>query len=156
PVLHDHAAGRHQCTQAARPRHARRRHRRADAGGELMDLDLNPNELKFRDELRAWLAANVPPPWTGPTTGENRKDYIEYLRKWQRTLFEGGWAGISWPKPFGGRGASLMEQAIFQEELALADAPQLLGTIGLSLVGPTIIALGTDEQKARYLSKILS
>jgi alkylation response protein AidB-like acyl-CoA dehydrogenase len=121
-----------------------------------MDLNLTPTEQKFRDEFRAWLKANVPAKWTGATTGESRDAYTEYLRTWQRTLFEGGWAGISWPKKFGGRGASLMEQSIFQEELALADAPHLLGTIGLSLVGPTIIALGTEEQKARYLPKILS
>ncbi|HEX8176221.1 MAG TPA: acyl-CoA dehydrogenase [Pyrinomonadaceae bacterium] len=122
-----------------------------------MDLNLNPNEQQFRDEFRAWLKANVPPEWTGGGIGsEDREDYIKYLRDWQRTLYEGGWAGISWPKAFGGRGAALVEQAIFQEEMARANAPQLIGTIGLSLVGPTIIALGTEEQKARYLPKILS
>ncbi|HKO56882.1 MAG TPA: acyl-CoA dehydrogenase [Thermoanaerobaculia bacterium] len=116
-----------------------------------MNLNLTPAEQQFRDDFRAWLAANVPPPFRGDKT-----EQVAYLRKWQRTLYEGGWAGISWPKAFGGRGASLIEQAIFQEELALADAPQLLGTIGLSLVGPTIIAMGTEEQKARYLPPILS
>jgi alkylation response protein AidB-like acyl-CoA dehydrogenase len=121
-----------------------------------MDLNLTPGEQKFRDEFRAWLKTNVPEPWVGAVNSENREDHIAYLRKWQRTLFEGGWAGISWPKKFGGRGATLMEQAIFQEELALADAPHLIGTIGLSLVGPTIIALGAEEQKSRYLPKILS
>ncbi|HKS26939.1 MAG TPA: acyl-CoA dehydrogenase [Pyrinomonadaceae bacterium] len=122
-----------------------------------MDLNLTPAEQQFRDEFRAWLASHVPPEWTGGGIGsEDREDYIKYLRDWQRTLFEGGWAGISWPKEFGGRGATLVEQAIFQEEMARANAPQLIGTIGLSLVGPTIIALGTEEQKARYLPKILS
>jgi alkylation response protein AidB-like acyl-CoA dehydrogenase len=120
-----------------------------------MDLNLTPMERTFRDEFRSWLKDNVPPPWTGKT-GEDRREYEAYLKKWQRTLFEGGWAGISWPKAFGGRGATLMEQAIFQEELALANAPHLIGTIGLSLVGPTIIAMGTDEQKGRHLPKILS
>ncbi|HEX9162144.1 MAG TPA: acyl-CoA dehydrogenase [Thermoanaerobaculia bacterium] len=121
-----------------------------------MDLNLTPSEQKFRDEFRAWLSANVPELWRGAVTSENRADHIAYLRRWQRRLFEGGWAGISWPKKYGGRGATLMEQAIFQEELALADAPHLIGTIGLSLVGPTIIALGAEEQKARYLPPILS
>ena len=122
-----------------------------------MDLNLTPSERQFRDEFRAWLAENVPAEWAGGGTGsEDRAEYIEYLRDWQRKLYEGGWAGISWPKAYGGRGASLMEQAIFQEELARANAPQLVGTIGLSLVGPTIIALGTDGQKARHLPKILS
>jgi alkylation response protein AidB-like acyl-CoA dehydrogenase len=121
-----------------------------------MDLNLTPNEQKFRDEFREWLGANLPSPWQGSTNSEDRSDYIRYLREWQQKLYLGGWAGISWPQQFGGRGASLMEQAIFQEELARANAPQLIGTIGLSLVGPTIIAMGTDEQKARYLAPILS
>jgi alkylation response protein AidB-like acyl-CoA dehydrogenase len=122
-----------------------------------MDLNLTPSEREFRDEFRAWLGENVPEEWEGGGTGsEDRAEYIEYLRAWQRKLYDGGWAGISWPKEFGGRGATLVEQAIFQEELARANAPQLIGTIGLSLVGPTIIALGTEEQKARYLPKILS
>jgi len=121
-----------------------------------MDLNLTESERKFRDEFRAWLKVNVPAPWKGSTTAESRGESIDYLRRWQKKLFEGGWAGISWPKQFGGRGATLMEQAIFQEELALADAPHLIGTIGLSLVGPTIIALGTPEQKQRYLPPILS
>jgi len=110
-----------------------------------MDLNLTTNEQQFRDEFRAWLREHV---FAAKTVDE--------LKRWQRTLFEGGWAGISWPKAYGGRGATLIEQSIFQEELALADAPHLIGTIGLSLVGPTIIAMGSDEQKSRYLSKILS
>jgi alkylation response protein AidB-like acyl-CoA dehydrogenase len=120
-----------------------------------MDLNLTDTERLFRDEFRTWLRDNVPAPWPGKPS-EDRSEYDAYLKRWQRTLYEGGWAGISWPKKFGGRGATLMEQAIFQEELALADAPHLLGTIGLSLVGPTIIAMGTDEQRARHLPKILS
>jgi alkylation response protein AidB-like acyl-CoA dehydrogenase len=121
-----------------------------------MDLNLTPNEQQFRDEFRAWLKTNVPEEWNGGTSAEDRDDYIAYLRDWQRKLYEGGWAGISWPKEYGGRGVTLMEQAIFQEELARASAPQLIGTIGLSLVGPTIIAMGTEAQKSRYLAPILS
>jgi len=122
-----------------------------------MDLNLTPNEQQFRDEFRAWLKANVPAEWTGNgRNSEDRAEHLAYLRDWQRKLYEGGWAGISWPKEYGGRGAKLIEQAIFQEELARANAPQLIGTIGLSLVGPTIIAMGTEAQKTRYLSKILS
>ena len=78
-----------------------------------MDLNLTPTEQTFR-EFRAWLRDNVPAPWTGGA-GEDREEFNAYLRTWQRTLFEGGWAGISWPKEFGGRGGFL-EQAIFQEE----------------------------------------
>lgn len=122
-----------------------------------MDLNLNTNEQQFRDEFRGWLTTNLPAEWTGGGIGsEDREDYLKYLRDWQRSLYDGGWAGISWPKEFGGRGATLMEQAIFQEELARANAPQLIGTIGLSLVGPTIIAMGSEAQKSRYLPTILS
>ena len=121
-----------------------------------MDLNLTAGEQEFRDEFRAWLKSNVPAEWAGGTGAEDRAEYVKYLRDWQRKLYEGGWAGISWPKEYGGRGATLVEQAIFQEELARANAPQLIGTIGLSLVGPTIIALGTPEQKARHLPPILS
>jgi alkylation response protein AidB-like acyl-CoA dehydrogenase len=121
-----------------------------------MDLTLTADELKFRDTLRTWLKTNVPPPSERGTGAEDKKAYIEYLRDFQARLFEGGWAGISWPTEFGGRGASSMEQAIFQEELALADAPERLGVIGEGLVGPTIIAVGTQAQKERYLKPMLT
>ena len=121
-----------------------------------MDLNLTPAELQFRDEARAWLEANVPSPFAGVRNEEDKGEYFDYLRAWQRKVFEGGWAGLSWPKEFGGRGAALIEQAIFQEEWARAEAPPLINVLGLSLIGPTIIAVGTEEQKQRYLPKILS
>jgi len=122
-----------------------------------MDLKPTPQEQAFRDELRQWLAANQPPPWSGATQEAGGKDaHTEYLLAWQRKLYDGGWGGIAWPKQYGGRGASLIEQAIFQEELAAADAPEVIGVIGIALVGPTIIAAGTEQQKNKYLSKILS
>jgi alkylation response protein AidB-like acyl-CoA dehydrogenase len=119
-----------------------------------MDLSLIPSELKFRDELRAWLKGNLPAKMV--KTADNTAAYNDYLKAWQRKLYEGGYAGINWPKEYGGRGATFIEQAIFQEELALADAPERMGTIGQGLVGPTIIAVGTEEQKKRYLPTILS
>jgi alkylation response protein AidB-like acyl-CoA dehydrogenase len=119
-----------------------------------MDLGLTPSEQKFRDELRAWLKANVPAKMV--KTVETTAAYHQYLKAWQRKLYEGGYAGVNWPKEYGGRGATFIEQAIFQEELALADAPERMGTIGQGLVGPTIIAVGTDEQKKRYLPGILA
>ncbi len=121
-----------------------------------MDLNLNPDELRFRDELRAWLAANVPPPFTGKGGEEEKGEHFEYLRAWQKKVSDAGWAGISWPKEYGGRGARLIEQAIFTEEWARAEAPQLINVLGLSLIGPTIISVGTPEQKSRFLPKILS
>jgi alkylation response protein AidB-like acyl-CoA dehydrogenase len=122
-----------------------------------MDLGLTPSELQFRDELRAWLKLNLPKKSSHTVrTSESTAAYYQFLKDWQRKLYDGGYTGIAWPKEFGGRGATFIEQAIFQEELALADAPELFGTIGLSLVGPTIIAMGTNEQKKRYPPKMLS
>jgi alkylation response protein AidB-like acyl-CoA dehydrogenase len=122
-----------------------------------MDLNLTPGEQQFRDELRAWLQAHMPPPWTGGRTNEEERGaYFEYLRDWQRRVYEGGWSGIAWPQEYGGRGASVMEQAIFQEEWARAEAPPLINALGLSLIGPTIIAAGTEEQKRRFCHQILS
>jgi alkylation response protein AidB-like acyl-CoA dehydrogenase len=80
---------------------------------------------------------------------------FEFLREWQRKVFAGGWAGISWPKEYGGRGATLMEQVLFNEEMARAAAPPMANTLGLALVGPTCITFGTDAQKARFLRPIL-
>ena len=122
-----------------------------------MDLGLTEGELKFRDELRAWLKTNLPPMSERPEkTADSYNEYQTFLKSWQRKLYDGGYAGINWPKDFGGRGASFIEQAIFQEEMALADAPERMGTIGQGLVGPTIISVGTEEQKKRFLPGILS
>jgi alkylation response protein AidB-like acyl-CoA dehydrogenase len=120
-----------------------------------MDLNLSPAELQFRDELRAWLAANVPKDWDAKRD-QTMHQRFDFLKRWQRTMYEAGWAGVSWPREYGGRGASLMEQVIFWQELALAGAPPLANVLGVGLVGPTLIAFGTEAQKKRYLSKILS
>ena len=120
-----------------------------------MDLKLTTEELAFRDELRAWLASNIPKDYE-----EWREKPIEvsfpYLRAWQRKLHDGGWAAVSWPKEYGGRSASLMQQAIFWEEMARVDAPPTANTLGLGIIGPTIISHGTEAQKNRYIPKILS
>jgi alkylation response protein AidB-like acyl-CoA dehydrogenase len=121
-----------------------------------MDLNLTPEQRQFRDELRAWLQTNAPSPWSGSTAEEEKGPYFEYLRNWQRKVSEGGWAAISWPKEYGGRAAKLIEMAILQEEWARAEAPPLINSLGLYLIGPTIIAVGTEEQKARFLPKIVS
>jgi alkylation response protein AidB-like acyl-CoA dehydrogenase len=92
----------------------------------------------------------------GDQTADSAAAHHQYLKDWQRKLYEGGYAGVAWPKEYGGRGATFIEQAIFQEELALADAPERMGTIGQGLVGPTIITVGTEAQKKRYLPGILS
>src|SRR5271167_832913 len=120
-----------------------------------MDLNLTEDELAFRDELRAWLAANFPKDWA-----DWREKPIEesfpYLRAWQRKLQEGRWAAVSWPKEYEGRSATLMQQAIFWEEMARVEAPPMANSLGLGLIGPTIIAFGTEAQKKRFIPKILN
>jgi alkylation response protein AidB-like acyl-CoA dehydrogenase len=120
-----------------------------------MDLDLNAQERQFRDELRAWLEVHVPKDW--PEWREKPlEESFPYLRAWQRKLDEGHWAAVSWPKEYGGRSATLMQQAIFWEEMARAEAPSMANALGLGLIGPTIIAYGTPAQKKRFIPKILS
>lgn len=121
-----------------------------------MDLTLTPGELNFRDELRGWLRTNIPAEWEKYRIEAEMAERFEFLRAWQKKVFQAGWAGIAWPKEYGGRGATLMEQVIFTEEMARAAAPPLANVLGLSLIGPTIIAFGTDAQKKRYLPNILS
>jgi len=120
-----------------------------------MDLTLNDEDKEFRNELRAWLEANAPNDWA-----EWREKPLEesfpYLRAWQRKLDLGRWAAVSWPKEYGGRSATLMQQAIFWEEMARVEAPSMANALGLGLIGPTIIAYGTEAQKKRFIPKILS
>ena len=116
-----------------------------------MDLTLSPSETALRDELRAWLKDNHPggaPP--------DEQGGFEFRRAWQRRLHEAGWAGIAWPAQYGGRGATLIEQAIFNEEMVRARTPQVANVLGLAMGGPTVIAHGTEEQRSRYLPPILS
>ena len=119
-----------------------------------MDLRDTPDEAAFRSEARAWIEANFPSELTGPRSGEAA--YEQAWHDWSRKLADAGYAGLTWPKEYGGSGAPYSHQAILQEELARAEAPQHMGVIGLGMAGPTIMAWGTPEQKERYLSKILS
>ncbi len=123
-----------------------------------MDFHFTPAQETFRQELRTWLAANLPQndgPLRHLQPQASAAD-LAFLKDWQRTVFEGGWAGISWPTEYGGRGASLIERMIFDEEMANHKAPGLLNVLGLEIVGPTIIVYGTEEQKKKHLAAILS
>src|SRR3954447_23509703 len=110
-----------------------------------MDLTFTDEQTAFRDELREWLEAK--PAGTSPADEDAQ---YEGRRDGQRKLHEGGWAGVHWPIEYGGRGASLMETAIFFEEMGKAGAPLPANVLGLLLAGPTIMVWGTDEQKERY------
>jgi alkylation response protein AidB-like acyl-CoA dehydrogenase len=120
-----------------------------------VDLRDTQEEAQFRAELRAWLEANLPVEKRGGRGGAQRFE-DPFVREWSRKLFDAGYAGLTWPKEFGGSGAPYSLQAILYEELAAAQAPPHVGVIGLSMAGPTIIAHGTEEQKARYLKPILA
>jgi alkylation response protein AidB-like acyl-CoA dehydrogenase len=116
-----------------------------------VDLTLSPQEQAFRDELRAWLEENHP----GDEPSGDEAGF-EFRRDWQRKLAEAGYAGLSWPEEYGGRGATLIEQAIFNEEIVRAKAPQMANVLGLAMGGPVVIAHGTEEQRKRYLKPILT
>jgi len=106
-----------------------------------VELRDSPDEAAFRAGVRAWLEAN-------PPAGDRRE--------WSRKMYDAGYAGLTWPEEYGGRGAPYPHQAIVLEEWARAEAPPHMGVIGLGMAGPTIMAHGTEEQKRRYLPKILS
>ncbi len=122
-----------------------------------MDLSFTEEEERFRQRVRDFMKANLPEGWGTPgykgTAGE---ETMELQRDWTRRLHQAGFLGMAWPKEYGGQGASQIELAIFNEESARFRAPGPLNGLALILVGPTIMVHGTDEQKKRYLPKILS
>jgi alkylation response protein AidB-like acyl-CoA dehydrogenase len=107
---------------------------------------------QFRDELRSWLQEHPPPDIDVAATVEE----ADALRAWQGALAAGRWVGIHWPVEYGGRGASPTQVAAYNEELARARAPQILGRAGVSLVGPTLMAHGTETQRRQWMTRILS
>lgn len=130
-------------------------HRR---GKEQMDYREGRREAAFRAEARKWIGSHLPHNWqrvaaqrlTDPATA------VDTRRWWQRELHADGWIALTWPREHGGRDAPLLDQVIFNDELARAKAPDPLNVIGLYMVGPTIIEWGTPEQRERYLPPLLS
>jgi alkylation response protein AidB-like acyl-CoA dehydrogenase len=120
-----------------------------------MNLDFTPEEDAFRERARTWLAENLPT-HERPPQGQPMR---EFDLAWQRTLFDGGWAGINWPAEFGGQGLTDIQQMIWYEEFAKADPPFTLNNsctfVGNNHGGPTLIACGNDEQKSTHLPRIL-
>jgi alkylation response protein AidB-like acyl-CoA dehydrogenase len=117
-----------------------------------MELRDTPEEAAFRQEVREFIAQNLP----DSSRQRSARRFEDADREWSQKLGAAGYAGLTWPKEYGGAGAPYSHQAIFLEELARAEAPSHLGVIGLGMAGPTIMAWGTPEQKERYLAKILS
>ncbi len=122
-----------------------------------MHFSLTSGDLAFRDGLRAWLAKHWLEDWAKVRRRFPSQDAMfAFLREWQRELFDAGYIGLSWPREYGGRGATIMQQAIFYEEIARARAPELPNVIGLDMAGPALITHGTDAQKRAHLKQILS
>jgi len=125
-----------------------------------MDFRYSPEQEAFRKELRGWLEANLPHELCVDDPVDERvapdRETFERRRLWQRRMWEAGWVGISWPREWGGRGASLLEQVIYDEEVFRARAPVLPGYSGIGMAGPVLIDCGTPEQQKRHLTRILT
>jgi len=131
-----------------------------------MDFDETPEERAFRAEARAWLAAHAPRrrPDADPgrfyssadASPEADAEHVAQCKAWQAQLYEGGWAGITWPKEWGGRGGTRDQERIFAEELSHFDVTVGVFAVGIGMVGPTIIAHGTDAQRERFLRPLLA
>lgn len=119
-----------------------------------MDLNFTPDELAFRDEVREFLREHLPPELSDRVKA-GLVVHVEDYRRWQKVLFERGWAAPTWPKEFGGTGWDPVRLHIYEEELALAGAPKAV-PFGLRMVGPVIMAFGNAEQQKRFLPRILS
>ena len=126
-----------------------------------MDFDDTPEEASFRTQARSWLEAHASrradsgAPRVPIADDEAQARHVQACRRWQRTLFEANWAGITWPKEFGGRGGTAMQQVIFSQEQAQFDVSSGALTVGLGMVGPTLMTWGRPEQQDRFLGPML-
>jgi alkylation response protein AidB-like acyl-CoA dehydrogenase len=123
-----------------------------------MDLRTTAEQEALRSEFRGWLMEHLPWPYGEglPPRFDDLADTVAFGRRWQGDLATAGWVGVTWPEEFGGRGLSALENYVVIEELARARAPEFVGRIGINLVGPTLLAHGTEGQKLRFLPRILS
>ena len=122
-----------------------------------MDLDDTPEQAEHRAKVRAWLEQHrgEAPVLSGPGALTDEAEIVSARRAWQGKLAEAGLAGVTWPKEYGGRGLGPIEQVVCNQEIARAGVPGILDAIGVGMLGPTIIAHGSEEQKARYLGPML-
>jgi alkylation response protein AidB-like acyl-CoA dehydrogenase len=121
-----------------------------------MDLSYPPEAEEFRGEIRAWLESNLPEGWFDEGFEMTPEEKTRFNEEWPAKLFEGGWICATWPTEYGGKGLSTMEGVVLAEEFARAKAPMRADFFGDTLVGPTILMNGTEEQKKEFLPKILS
>lgn len=122
-----------------------------------MDLNDTPEQAEYRAKVRSWIEANKDgAPGLGGADAGKEEAWVTERRDWQRKLAEGGFAGVTWPAEFGGQGLGPLNQVIITQELQAAGVPGILDVIGIGMLGPTVIAHGTDEQKQRYLAPMLA
>jgi alkylation response protein AidB-like acyl-CoA dehydrogenase len=123
-----------------------------------MDLRTTAEQEALRSEFRTWLQEHLPWPYGEglPPRFDDLAETVAFGRRWQASLAKDRWVGFTWPVELGGRGLGALENYVVIEELARARAPELVGRIGINLVGPTLLAHGTDEQRERFLPLILS
>jgi len=123
-----------------------------------MDFTFSDSELAFAAEARDWLAATVPTAWRRSHCWTRADDPLwrEIARDWQRMLFDGGWIAISWPREHGGRGATVIERWLFEEELERAGAPYPPGSANVDMIGQALLRHGTEAQRGRFLHRLLS
>ena len=121
-----------------------------------MDLTYPPEAEAFRVEIRRWLEENLPEGWFEPGFELKGEEKARFQREWTTKLYEGGWICATWPVEYGGKGLSTMEAVVLAEEFHRANAPMRADFFGDTLVGPTILQWGTEEQKKEFLPKILS
>ena len=120
-----------------------------------MDFKFSPEDEAFRQEFRSWLEHHIPRDWRDDELHDpDTLEEFERRRAWHRQSYDGGWMCIHWPQEYGGRGASLIQQVIYQQELDRAKAPPTVNFQGIARVGPTLMQWGTPEQKQRYIPKI--
>jgi len=117
-----------------------------------LNIDLGEDVEEFRTELRRWLDGRVP----RLVPGMDEAELFDARRRWQRDLFDAGWAGVAWPREYGGRGAGPLQQFVYYEELTKAGAPEPVNQPGIILFGPTLMALGSETLKKQYLPRMLS
>ena len=129
-----------------------------------MNFDDTPEEAAFRSEARAFLDGHAPKKSADSLAGsfyaqvpteESEREHVRACKAWQRIKYDNGWAGITWPKEYGGRGGNSVQQGIFNQEESRYDVQSGVFSVGIGMAGPTIIAYGTEEQKQRYLDPML-
>ena len=120
-----------------------------------MDFTWTPEQDAYRMDVRRWLEENRPQALArgeDPDAGGDDAAW-QRLKEWHKKLYHAGWAGLTWPKEYGGRGATFIEQVIFQQELGRLNLPMGCNVLGVIMTGPALMQWGTDEQKKRYLSR---